>query len=256
MNSAPSSRASVELLVVDVDGDDAPAGDRGVLDREVAEAADAEHRGEIARAGARDLDRLVGRDARAGQRRGVEGVDAGGDLDDVARVGGRVLAERAVERVAHVLLLEAERLPARHAVVAGAAGVAEPRHRDAVAERDLGDAGAELDDDADALVAGDERRRRLDRPVAVGGVDVGVAQARRLDLDADLPGGEVQRAAPSRRSAGRGTRARRRRGSSARPGSDGCSCASVASCWWVVVDMRDLLWSGPTQDHGAARPPP
>ena len=30
--------------------------------------------------------------------------------------------------------------------------------RDAVADADLGHAGAELDDDADALVAGDERR--------------------------------------------------------------------------------------------------
>ena len=51
-----------------------------------------------------------------------------------------------------------------------------------------GDAGADRLDDADALVAGDERRRRLDRPVAVGGVDVGVAQAARLDADQDLAG--------------------------------------------------------------------
>src|SRR5512132_347059 len=34
--------------------------------------------------------------------------------------------------------------------------------------------------------AGDEWRRRLDRPVAVGGVDVGVAQPRGLDPDDDL----------------------------------------------------------------------
>jgi hypothetical protein len=34
--------------------------------------------------------------------------------------------------------------------------------------------------------AGDERRRRLDRPVAVGGVDVGVAAPRGLDPDDDL----------------------------------------------------------------------
>ena len=76
-----------------------------------------------------------------------------GHPDDVAGVGGGVLAEAAVDRVAHVLLLEAERLPAGDAVVADAARIAEPRHRDAVAERDLGHARAELDDDADALVA-------------------------------------------------------------------------------------------------------
>jgi hypothetical protein len=35
-------------------------------------------------------------------------------------------------------------------------------------------------------VAGDERRFRLDWPVAVRGVDVGVAQTRRLDPDHDF----------------------------------------------------------------------
>jgi hypothetical protein len=42
-----------ELLVVQVDRDDAPARDRGVLDRQMAETADAEDGDEIRRAGAR-----------------------------------------------------------------------------------------------------------------------------------------------------------------------------------------------------------
>ena len=221
VNSAPSSRASASLSSWMSTAIDPAAGDRGVLDREMAEAADAEDRDEIGRARARDLDRLVRRDAGAGQRRGVERIDAVGHLDDVAGIRRRVLAERAVERVAHVLLLEAERLPARHAVVARAAGVAEPRHRDPIADRHLGHARAELDDDADALVTGHERRRRLDRPVAVRGVDVGVAQAGGLDLDADLADGEIAPRAPSRRSAERRTHAPPRRGRSsplARPG--------------------------------------
>src|SRR4029079_18272845 len=88
-----------------------------------------------------------------------------------------VLAEPAVDRVAHVLLLEAQRLPPGDAVVARAAGVAEPRHGDALAEGDLGHPRAELLDDADALVAGHERRRRLHGPVAGGCMDVGVAGA-------------------------------------------------------------------------------
>src|SRR4051794_21348069 len=46
-----------------------------------------------------------------------------------------------LDRVAHVLLLEAQRLPAGDAVVAGAARIAEPRHRNPVAEGDLGHAG-------------------------------------------------------------------------------------------------------------------
>ena len=97
--------------------------------------------------------------------------------DDVAPVRLHVLGEAAVHRVVHVLLLEAERLPPGDAVLADAAGVAEPRHRDAVAREDLGDSRANGLDDADALVPGREGRDRLDRPVAVGGVDVRVTQA-------------------------------------------------------------------------------
>ena len=73
------------------------------------------------------------------------------------------------------------------AVLADAAGIAQPGHRDAFADGDLGHAGTELDDDADALMAGDERRRRLDGPVAMRGMDVGVAQPGRLHVDAHLP---------------------------------------------------------------------
>jgi hypothetical protein len=78
-------------------------------------------------------------------------------------------------------------------VVADPAGVAEPRQGDAVADRDLGHRRAGLGDDPDALVAGHERRRRLDRPVAVGGVDLSVAEAGGLDLDAHLIGLERDR---------------------------------------------------------------
>jgi hypothetical protein len=57
-----------------------------------------------------------------------------------------------------------------------------------------GHAGAELLDPADPLMSGDERWRRLDRPVTAGGVDVGMAQAAVLDMDQHLarsldPGG-------------------------------------------------------------------
>ena len=82
-----------ELVVDHVDRDDSTAGDRRVLDREVSEAADAEHGHEIGGAGARDFDRFVGGHTGAGERRGVERVDAFGDLDDVVGVGGRVLAQ-------------------------------------------------------------------------------------------------------------------------------------------------------------------
>ena len=64
----------------------------------------------------------------------------------------------------------------------------EPRQRNPVADLVRDDAVAELLDDPDALMTGDERCRRFDRPVAAGGVDVGVADAGRLDPDQDLAG--------------------------------------------------------------------
>ena len=65
----------LELGVVDVDGDHGAADQAGVLDGEVAEPADAEDRDSFAGLDVGDLDRLVGRDAGAGQRGGVERAD-------------------------------------------------------------------------------------------------------------------------------------------------------------------------------------
>ena len=70
--------------------------------------------------------------------------------------------------------------------------------------------GADLGDDTDDLVARHDRER-LGTPVAVDGVDVGVADAGVLDLDEDVVGPDV--AALDRRGerAGRRPRGRRRR---------------------------------------------
>jgi hypothetical protein len=74
-----------------------------------------------------------------------------------------------------------------HAVLAGPIRATQPRDRDSLVDADAGDAFTESVDEADALVPRDKRQGRLDRPVAVGGVDVRVADAGGLDLDADLP---------------------------------------------------------------------
>jgi len=59
-------------------------------------------------------------------------------------------------------------------------------HADAVAHLELGDAGANLRDGADELVTGNERVGH-GTPLATGGVDVGVADARVSDVEVDLP---------------------------------------------------------------------
>ena len=106
-------------------------------------------------------------------------------------IGHHVFGEAAVHRVAGVLLALAERLPAAEAVLAVAAGGVEPGHADPVALLDVLDAAADGGDVADALVAGDERRVRLDRPVALGGVQVGVADARGVDRHLDHAGARL-----------------------------------------------------------------
>ena len=176
----------LELVIDNINRNDPAAGDRRVLDSEMAETTDAEDGDEIGRPRSRDFHGLVCRHAGTGERCGIDRVDAIGDLDDISPVRLDVVGERAVERVAHVLLLQTERLPAAHAVFAGSAGIAEPGDRDAVADDNLRHAGSDLLDDPHAFVSGRERRCRLDGPVAVRGMDVRVAEAGGLDPDDDL----------------------------------------------------------------------
>ena len=75
VNSAPSSVASSSFSSTRSTATTRPPAIARVLDREVAEPADAEDRDEVGRTRARDLDRLVRRDAGARERRGVERVD-------------------------------------------------------------------------------------------------------------------------------------------------------------------------------------
>ena len=69
-----------------------------------------------------------------------------------------------------------------------AAGPAEPGDRDPVADLVVVHILSQLFDNADALVSRDERRGRLDRPIALRGVDVGVAEPAGLHPDQDLAG--------------------------------------------------------------------
>jgi hypothetical protein len=85
----------------------------------------------------------------------------------------------------------AERLTAIDAVLALAAGITEPRNRHPLANRPGGNPGAQLLDDSDAFVTGNEREARLDRSVPVGGMDVRVAQTARLHPHQNLARGRL-----------------------------------------------------------------
>ena len=205
----------------------------GELDRHVAEAAEADDGDLLARAGVPVAQRRVGGDAGAQQRRGGVELQAVGDAQDevlvdddvvgVAAVGDRAVAvDRAVGlRVARQAVL----LLAGLAVLALAAGVDHAADADAVARRERRDLRADLGDDAGDLVARDRRVGDL-APLAAGEVDVGVADAAELDVDADVL--RADRAAlesPARRAVRRAP-ARRRRGR-----------------WWSSAELRAEWWS-------------
>jgi len=107
-------------------------------------------------------------------------------MADVVGIGKNVFGEAAVPRVAGVLLFLTQCLRAAQTVLAIATGGIEPGDADSVAFLHVPHARADGDDVAHALMTRDKRWRRLDRPVAVCGVEVGVANARRGDLDEDL----------------------------------------------------------------------
>src|SRR5439155_8206116 len=108
-------------------------------------------------------DRLVRGDAGAGQRRGLVRRDVLRHGHDEVRVRDGVFGVGAVDGVAAVGLGLAERLPAGDAVAAVPAGGPEPGDGDPVADAAGVDPVADGLDDADALVAGDGRKGRLDR---------------------------------------------------------------------------------------------
>ena len=104
-------------------------------------------------------------------------------MADIIGIPQHILGIAAVDEVAGVAPLLAHRLPAGHAEFALAAGVVQPRHADQIALLDVGDAGPECRDGADALVTGNQGQLRLHRPIAVHGVQVGVADTTRRHLD-------------------------------------------------------------------------
>ena len=153
------ARGEFELGLLDVDGDHGSAHEPGVLDREMAQAADAEHSDQLGRLDLGDLEGFVGGHARAAQGRGIDRGNAVRYGDDVGGAGDCVLRERSVDRVAAVVLLLAQRLATVDAESTLAASGSEPGDRDALADGSVRHARAEPLDDADPLVARDERQR-------------------------------------------------------------------------------------------------
>jgi hypothetical protein len=152
----------------------------------------------LARSGAPAAQRRVGGDASAQQRRGGGGVDALGhgqdevgvyhDVGRVAALGDGPVPVGAGVSGDHAG--QAVLLVAVAAVGAFPAGVHHAADPDPVPDLMAGDLGADLGDDSDDLMSRHDGER-LRTPVAVDGVDVGVADAGVLDLDEYVVGADV-----------------------------------------------------------------
>src|SRR5437016_1441966 len=155
-----------------------------VLDPEVAEPADAEHRDEIASLRRRIAQSAERREAGAEQRRRVDRRESIRHRHEPAGLGDHHL------RVASILLHAGVGLVLTAHEVAGAAGdavsaaAAEKPHADALADCPAFDAFTERIDPTDRLVAGHTRPFDGEHPFHRAGVRM--ANAAGLDADADM----------------------------------------------------------------------
>lgn len=111
------------------------------------------------------------------------------DAPTATEIGRRVIHAAKVAPVVSVWVT-AETPPAQPPCPG--ARVTQPRDGHPIAAGRVRDTLAEQLHDADSLVPRNERQRRLDRPVAARGVDVGVAQSAGLDPVEDFPAGGLR----------------------------------------------------------------
>jgi hypothetical protein len=127
----------------------------------------------------------------AEERRGLMGRERGRDFKRVAGARLHELGVAAVDGAAGDGLALAKIFPTIAAELALAAGGVNPGNAGTVADGEVADGGALLDYAADHFVAEDERELEVgieDGPVAVGQVQIGVADAAGFDLEEDVVG--------------------------------------------------------------------
>lgn len=181
--------AGLALLLAAVDGDGVDAHGLAVLQGHVTETTTGTGDGDpLARADTGLLDSLV--DSDTGAEDGGDGlkIHALGNTGHVGGLGDSVLLEGTVDGVARKLGLGAEGLVSSHAVGAGQAGAVEPLDADVIALLEIVDEFAAGDNNTSTLVATDQGHLDGQGPVALHGVQVGVAHTRELDVDQNLIG--------------------------------------------------------------------
>ena len=154
----------------------------------MAETTDAGYRHPLAGPRLGFLQTLVGGHAGAKDRRHLREIDAGRQARGKRCRCDDIFSEAAVAAVTGVMLVLAKRLPAGLAVFATHAGIVQPGDADRIALLEVGHARAERGDHAGDFMPGNERRHGLYRPISIGGMQIGMANAARNHLDQISPG--------------------------------------------------------------------
>ena len=152
------------------------------------EAADTRDHDPVARLGSRHLQALVHGDARTQDRRDLNEIHVGGQAADVIGIGDHIFGEGAVNRVPGVLLRLAQRFPAGPAVGAVPTGGVQPWNADPVVLAQVCHAGADGRHVPHTLMARDERKGRLHRPIAADRMQIGPTHPAGSDLHKHLAG--------------------------------------------------------------------
>ena len=127
----------------------------------------------------------------AHERRRFRGIERLIKRKTKARVGHRMGRIAAVAGIAGKHWRIAQILAPGAAIRTGAICAAEPRHTDALAEREAGHARSDRRDTADNFVSRDDRQLRV-RQVAVDHMQIGAAHPASGDLDQDFAAGRLR----------------------------------------------------------------
>ncbi len=109
-------------------------------------------------------------------------------MADEIRIGHHIFGKAAIDGIAGIELFLAKRFPATKAMAAMAAGSVKPWNADTVAFLDMLDAAAHGGNETDTLMTRNEGRIGFYRPIALGGMKVGMAYAGSLNGNLNLAG--------------------------------------------------------------------
>jgi len=183
----PKLPGQLQLLVNQVDCDNGSPSNLGILQGHMSQSPDAKDSHQVGGTGPADLYRLVGCDARACQGSSLQGIYLCRYFGDISGEGWSIFSVGSRDKIAGIELLQAQGLPSRDTVLAGATGITQPGDGHPVSLFDLRHSCSHALNEPHAFMTRNEGKSGLDRPISMRGVNIRMAQSRGFNFDDDLP---------------------------------------------------------------------